>query len=29
VRIGPLATPERVGAAVVRRGYGDAISVRD
>ena len=32
VRIGPLATPERsesVRAAVVRRGYGDAIIVRD
>ena len=32
VRIGPLATPERterVREAVVRRGYGDAIIVRD
>jgi cell division protein FtsN len=32
VRIGPLATPgrsERVRAAVARRGYGDAIIVRD
>ena len=32
VRIGPLATPERterVRAAVVRRGYGDAIIIRD
>ena len=32
VRIGPLATPERserVRAALVRRGYGDAIVVRD
>jgi len=32
VRIGPLATPERsehVRAALIRRGYGDAIIVRD
>jgi cell division protein FtsN len=32
VRVGPLATPERserVRAAVARRGYGDAIIVRD
>jgi cell division protein FtsN len=32
VRVGPLATPERserVRAALVRRGYGDAIIVRD
>jgi cell division protein FtsN len=32
VRIGPLATPERgerVRAAVARRGYGDAIIIRD
>ena len=32
VRIGPLASPERserVRAALVRRGYGDAIIVRD
>ncbi|HEY7609231.1 MAG TPA: SPOR domain-containing protein [Alphaproteobacteria bacterium] len=32
VRIGPLRTPERsesVRAALVRRGYGDAIIVRD
>lgn len=32
VRVGPLATPERserVRAAVVRRGYGDAIIIRD
>jgi cell division protein FtsN len=32
VRIGPMATPERserVRAALIRRGYGDAIIVRD
>lgn len=32
VRVGPLATPERtdrVRAALIRRGYGDAIIVRD